>query len=248
MNLETEKVLARVKKLLALANDDGASEGERENALRMAHNTLAKHNLSLSQVDSAAEGRGSDTLETGNAGWTVWACAGVGELFFCKYYREGKGDKLKHYFVGTPANVLTAISMSRYVITSIVREGRKMESALATDAALAGDKYAKPKKDWLPSFYTGAGEAVRDKCRELRRKAEEASKADATPGTSMVLASYYDQELRLNSQWLESQGIRLSVSAPTTNNGSGYHAGQTYGKSINLDKQVGQQNDRLRLK
>ena len=33
-----ESVLARVKKMIALGTDSGATEGERENAMRMAHN------------------------------------------------------------------------------------------------------------------------------------------------------------------------------------------------------------------
>jgi len=39
--------------MLRLANDAGASEGERHNAMRMAHATLAKHNLDLASVESA---------------------------------------------------------------------------------------------------------------------------------------------------------------------------------------------------
>jgi hypothetical protein len=43
-------ILEKVKKLLALANDKGATEGERDNALRMAHGMLAKHNLDMSDL------------------------------------------------------------------------------------------------------------------------------------------------------------------------------------------------------
>jgi hypothetical protein len=46
----TEWVLERVRKLLALGTNAGATEGERDNAMRMAHALLAKYNLDMAQV------------------------------------------------------------------------------------------------------------------------------------------------------------------------------------------------------
>lgn len=40
----------QVRKLLNLAADDGASEGEVENALRFAHNLMARHNITKEQL------------------------------------------------------------------------------------------------------------------------------------------------------------------------------------------------------
>lgn len=51
---EQARVLARVRKMMALANDDAAaSDGERDNALRMAHATLLKHNLTMAAAEEA---------------------------------------------------------------------------------------------------------------------------------------------------------------------------------------------------
>ena len=50
---ERNKILARVRKLLNLANNAAATEGERDNAMRMAHATLAKYNLSLAEASGA---------------------------------------------------------------------------------------------------------------------------------------------------------------------------------------------------
>lgn len=38
---DMSRILQRVRKMMALANDKAASDGERENAMRMAHATLA---------------------------------------------------------------------------------------------------------------------------------------------------------------------------------------------------------------
>ena len=59
MSYEEDKAraLARVRKMLALANDAAATEGERENALRMAHATLAKYNLELAEAVERGDAR-----------------------------------------------------------------------------------------------------------------------------------------------------------------------------------------------
>jgi hypothetical protein len=47
-----DKILSRIQKMLALANDLAATEGERDNALRMAYNLMAKHNLDMVTVEA----------------------------------------------------------------------------------------------------------------------------------------------------------------------------------------------------
>ena len=49
-----EKVLERIKKMLTLGNDAGATEAERETALRMAYNVMAKYNLTIADLPSEA--------------------------------------------------------------------------------------------------------------------------------------------------------------------------------------------------
>lgn len=45
-----DKLINRIKKLLAMANDKGASQNETEVALRMANSLLIKHNLTMTDV------------------------------------------------------------------------------------------------------------------------------------------------------------------------------------------------------
>jgi len=44
------KIIEKIQKLLALGSCTGATDGERDNALRMAHGLLLKHNLSMVKV------------------------------------------------------------------------------------------------------------------------------------------------------------------------------------------------------
>lgn len=51
-----DKIINRVKKMMALANDPAASDGERENALRMSYAILAKYNLDMTDVEGKPTG------------------------------------------------------------------------------------------------------------------------------------------------------------------------------------------------
>ena len=89
---EMENILNKVKKLLALANDSGASEGERDNALRMAHGLLAKHNLDMLDLTRhmQVEGR-EDYMGAGfSMMWCKYISQSIAKLFFCKYYFGAK--------------------------------------------------------------------------------------------------------------------------------------------------------------
>lgn len=52
---EKEKALERIRKMLTLAEDPAASEGEVENALKMAQSLMAKYDIEYSDVDLSPE-------------------------------------------------------------------------------------------------------------------------------------------------------------------------------------------------
>ena len=110
-----DKIIERVKKMMALANCTGAAEGERDNALRMAYNLLAKYNLSMSQVE-AHDNTPQEERESQKAKFVVYPWARqiaslVGSLFFCNYYfmRSATGKQADHVFIGKASNVATPV-------------------------------------------------------------------------------------------------------------------------------------------
>lgn len=112
----TDKILDRVKKMMALGNDKGATDNERETALRMAHSLLLKHNLSMADLPSGDEN--IEVREKQN--FTIWAdswardlCFSVGKLFYCKYFycKTHQTGREHHYFVGRQSNVITSMHM-----------------------------------------------------------------------------------------------------------------------------------------
>ena len=65
-------IIEKIKKLLALAADSGATEGERDNAIRMAHGLLAKHNLDMAQVTASQQIEGREKYQ--NDTWGMLWC------------------------------------------------------------------------------------------------------------------------------------------------------------------------------
>jgi hypothetical protein len=63
----------------------------------------------------------------------------------------------------------------------------------------------------------------------------------ATPGTAILLASYYKTEQAQNDTWLAANVGELKTSKARTHrvDGDAYAAGKEYGKSINLSEQLG---------
>jgi hypothetical protein len=239
---DKDKVLRRVKKLMAMADPaSGATEGERDNALRMAHATLAKYGLTMAQADAAGTGRAEDqkrgmgeTVFKYNQPWVRTAAAAIAHLFFCEYFyisrRATKKDS--HFFVGREVNVASAQMMAAFVIDSIDKEGTRM----------ARQRFGRHDANYWRSFAKGAAGKVYWRCEELRKTAEAASVAEAkkianpSTGASLVLASVYEQERKANQLLIQQQVGKLESSKSRQRNTDWSAAtdGQRYGEKINL--------------
>lgn len=231
-----DKILDKVKKLLALANNSAAAEGERDNALRMAHGLLAKHNLAMIDVQEreAMEGREKHLIETFHMDWCKQVCNQIGKLFFCKYYVGEKlnATKGRHYFVGKQSNAITATLISTYVINSILKECRKNWSH-----NLAPESRA---------FAIGAADKLRERVKAMM---EETKIEDISTENSVILYNLYRTEADANELFLKSLGTNLvDVKGRNTKvNTAAYNSGKEFGDRINLNGQI-VNKDQLRIR
>lgn len=225
------KILERVRKMLRLANDSAATDGERDNAMRMAHATLAKHNLSMADAEArgatAEERRLDKQVETLCWPWMRTVSFGIAKLFFCEYFfARSRKNYVRHFYIGRESNVATASEMSAYVIASIQREANAHKKR-------GGDPL---------SFCKGAAARIHERCRALRAEAERASQSSAAPGTAIVLASVYATEQAANKAYMSSElgigKLKTSVSRQRRAESGDYYAGVKHGDSINLNRQL----------
>jgi hypothetical protein len=238
-----EWVLDRVRKLLAVANDAGATEGERDNALRMAHKTLAKYNVSMAEAEAIRPGDTEDRVihraQFFGRPWARVASHAVANLFFCEYIytSSGRAKKTTHFFIGRETNAITAASMAEYIVNSIMREGKKKQRAED-----AGNIYYR-------SFATAASVAIR---RRVDAMIAEASKTDqdGSKGTALIVANHYLAERDKN---LTKRNEAFSKVGTGRSGSDRFHAdgaadGRRYGETVSLDRQLGgPASDRKRL-
>ena len=222
--MSEDKIVSKVRKMMAIANDAGATQGERDNALRMAYATMAKYNIEESDL---SEKEVREILEyVGNGSpWARRVANSIAGLFFCNYYSQ-RGKNLTHKFVGKASNALTAQMMSEYIIKSIKSEAGKIS------------RKEKMTSAWITSFYKGAASIISDRCTELREK--QSTEMVSTTGTSIVLSSLYKSEQDANDTFLAEMGIGLRTRASTEHRAtmSGFSAGKEFGKGLSLNNQV----------
>lgn len=223
--MNEDKILAKVRKLFNLANNAGATEGERDNALRMAHAFLAKHNLDMAEVEASGqtpqEARDQVIIEFYSAPWTRQIAQAVAKLYFCKYLFV-KGTK-RHLFIGKVSNATAASEIAKWLFKSVDTEAYKLFPVGGTNQR--------------PSFQRGAAAAIFRRVEELIA----ASREQASPGKSLVLADVYRTEDAANQELMAKLFPNTTVGkARRTNIDAGaYSAGAEYGQKVNLNRQVG---------
>jgi hypothetical protein len=230
METQENKILARIRKMMALANDAAASEGERDNALRMSYNLLAKYNLSMVDVENAVPQERRDEFQAIMVS-TIWSknCANIiANLFFCKYYSMGKVNSWKgyHVFVGKESNATTAMVLTEYVITSILKEARKLYKDDSCPAAR--------------SFALGVVAKLRERVREIKAAAS-ASESTTAPANALVLTNLHESEANANSALILARHgeLKKGKAGKGITNGEAFGAGKQFGSKINLAPQVG---------
>lgn len=236
-----EWVLEKVRKLLNLGRNEGATEGERDNAMRMAHKYLAKYNLDMAEAEAHGktvdEPRGLTRAVFYGRPWARVATAAIAKLYFCEYvYLPAEVAKdTVHFFIGKQSNAIVAASMARYVVDSIQREGFKRNRVEGSG-----------RNEWKRSFCIGASTAVYYRVNAI---IAEANKAKAEPGMSLVLASVYASENAKNLVVVKQKFPKMGKGRGGKKTGvnDGVEAGKRYGASIGLNKQVGGATDKVRL-
>lgn len=258
--MSQERTLDKIRKLLAMANDERGNEQERETALRQAYALCAKHNVDIAGVGStqAQEQREEQVVTMSVYPWARGIAHSLASLFFCAYYfQRGAGKSAKHAFIGKQSNAVTASEMAHYIIASVFKELRA--------------RYGTDTSPEARAFATGVETALRVRCRDLRAAAEAAEKAAAAPqagavmvgedgsttalagattGRALVLAGLYASEAKANEAWIAEHVGKLHTQADRTKGvgGSAYAAGKAHGSTISLSRQVGGKSSALRIK
>ena len=215
-----EKVIEKIQKLLALST----SSNEHEAALAAAHaqRLLALHNLRMSDIDTASPPDQADSIEVPAAftlpKWAGWLANSVAISCSCRVIHV-KGARPHLVFIGVGQDVEVS-SYTYQVLEMTIRR-------LAKSYLQGRDDLDNPtvRERVRRSYYLGAARAV---TQTLARQAKE------TPATTGALVVVKDQ--LIERKMSEMGPIRKTQSRQSSVEHDAYHAGQSDGHAISMNK------------
>lgn len=226
MSEDLEPIFEKIKKLLALANNN-ENENEAAVALEKASKLLAEHNLSL--IDVTGRPADEDVVEiTVTAAlmrqkWANYLWTATAELNFCFYYRTpGRTTGDHHHLIGTQANVRSVSTMVNYLIDTIER--------LSWHAVSGHER---------PAYKLGCAQRVAVRLRTLKLDRAKGA-APSTGGNLPALADLYKVHDSINQDYFNcNHNFKLTfTSGSTTKNRAAYNKGYADGATIGLDTQI----------
>lgn len=206
----------RIRALLRLANDAGATEAEASLAMERAHDLLLKHNLDMATVENS----GTDSDDVSKVvdeefsyrysdKWRPSLANVVAKHNYCRVVNVGH-NTLR--FIGRPHNVTAAMDMSRWLmgqVADLTHERWGIESGIFHQTGEA------KMKDWKDGFAFGIITRLGERLRE--QKAHEEGQYDNVRALSVDLASQNNNFMRLAYPNLTTGTVRF--------NGQAYNVG-----------------------
>lgn len=229
-----DKIIDKIRKLLTLAKDKGATEAEALAAMTKAHELLALHNLDIGEVATIKTAIEDGILREGgnkwgHKDWMKYVAAGAADLNFCTYYFDKSGGTLEHHIIGRRDNVLAAQILTQYLIENV--------NALSLAYGL---QFPTPQRETnRRGFRIGAGMRLRQRCKQLRKDREERPTTTSSGTNLPALASLYVRSAEENERFLAERGVRLEVRpGAKRRGGSALQAGALAANNIGLDRQL----------
>ncbi len=210
-----DKIKARLKKLLTLADDGTASKGEVENAMRAARKLMAQHGLTRADLKDGEFGQhGIQAIGRQVTTWEKSAAYFIRSLVgYVEAYKKGNSI----HFYGPEADVRTAIELYALLRDTIH----------ATAMLLYGSYFRGDGALYAQGFMAGLAEA--------QRKSE--AQLHSTDTALMVRDEKQQREVRDRAtDWLErEQNVRMRASSRPAGarrgNPAAYHEGRRDGRN-----------------
>ena len=215
------KTLDRIRKLLALANDSGASTNEAEVAGNLAAKLMEAAGLSESDVtdsvvDEVASVRMEAIPQTGKITWARYVGAAVSRISGCRFYTSGND----FCFVGSDRQRDLAKELYSWLHREIESRGKVAGMWRRGEGHDDSNSYVR-------AFKLGMATAVAEKARDM---------VTTAPVTTDSIALERKDKLKVAADRLVPKLHKAKQSGFT--NQSGFASGQVMGQSIELRKSM----------
>ena len=231
------KLIKRMKALLAMAMDT-SSENEASIALRRLHILLAKHNVSLTDLEEKEESVDSEYFEEYNWPWKRYVLLAVSELYFCRCYSSAVRKNYANYFVvGTESNRLVATATIAMIYQTLESQA-KIECKKA---------HGKMNSTFCTSFKTAAALRIYHRCQELIQAAKDGSLADDDGSMLPVMLDIYNKHDLNNEAFLADMGLVKKKARARAFDAAGNAAGTKAGNNVQLSRSIQGKNATLQI-
>ena len=229
MSKSQDRILSKLNKLLAMSNST-ANEHEAMTATRQLHALLAKHNISLEQLNEEPESIGEARGEQRCQPWKRIIAKGVANLYFCDFYIISLGGRKSAYvFVGSEVNRTFALHIFSMIIKTIVSQSRRDSKKT----------YGEVVSGFTRSFWAGASNRIAERCKELIDSAKEGTLEDEEGNTLPALLSTYEQNSLQVKSWMDiNLNLKSMVSRTRSTNSAGSKAGREAGDRAQLSRSL----------
>lgn len=245
--MDKGKIIERIRKLLALSKDKGASEDEAKTAAGMARRLMNKYDLSLSEIDI----KKSDVIISEVATeswyprfWTTTLATAVGQAFDCKSFRRGP----VFMFFGLEADTQVASYLFIYLYRTIldlldkkrkhIRRERKLNKRLNRlySPVPLGDM-----RRYMRSYAQGIVLALHIRMQEERKKREKGFEAKGTGKDLVVLKGAIVEKAYKN----EMKDVKRTYYNPKKFNMYAYEDGLRDGGDIQIHEGLKEGQDEV---
>ncbi len=218
-----ETTLQKIRKLLALA-DGNQNENEREVAMQFAMDLLAKHNLTISQVEGiefdrqVGEYAGNIRLER----WTKHVVSAACTLYYTDFFISDRYDwkgsrRTIPVFVGTEENVTVTMEVAAWLVNSI-----RAQSNLAF----------KDPHD-RRSFRQGAARRILERAEAM---VEAEKRQGISTGTSLMVVRNSLESA--NQKYIDKLDLRYTAPRVSYVEREAYAQGLDFGDQVGLERRT----------
>ncbi len=212
------RIIEKVKKLFALAGNDGATGAESENAMRMANALLSKYSLEMSQLTGTDESVFCTWAEYNlKTPGTKSIIGSIGRLYNCRVIFDMNWTPAKTLIIGSGANRMTATIVIDQILDQVKRETR-------------GE---------VASYKHGVAIGLNDVCKKIiaERKAD---RTEILPGTGLMPIDQMTQQANAADDFVSANFAGLKSSR----SGKGSLEGRNHGNRLNPGARVGGEGQR----
>jgi hypothetical protein len=246
---DKNEIIEKIKKIMRLAQNAGATEGEAAAAMSKVQEILAQHNLDMSQIDMTdkdaepiAGHRGRVTNK--NNKWEIDIFAGAAKLNFCSYYTINIGDyngrivKLQHVVVGKPVNVMATELLVEYLLSTVNKMAK--EYSVTGHCILAAQLAKTSIAMAVHRFKQGMARQLRHRCIALVAQRSAAPTKTSDGRNLPALADAYEASQKEIQAFIQ-QNVEGLVHKTHNLRGvsAAFGAGKEAANTVNLDKQIG---------